>query len=86
MIFTEPKEINPLILVSDGAECIHIRRTTFMDIVDGESLLKMKFNLPPYPNDESFILKYFSYLQWGNFKNKCTSSKVKKLDIVEKDI
>lgn len=70
IVFTDPKEVSSNILVSDGAECIHIRRYTFMDICDGEALLRMRFNLPPFPNNESFILKYFSYLEWANYKHK----------------
>lgn len=70
IVFTDPKEVNSLILVSDGAEVILLKRMVYMDLCDGEALLRMKFNLPPYPSDESFIVKYFSYLQWGNFKHK----------------
>jgi len=72
LVFTDPKEVNSVILVSDGAECILVKRSTFMDLCDGEALLRMRFNLPPYPNTESFIIKYFSYLKWGsfNFKDK----------------
>jgi hypothetical protein len=75
IVFNDPKEVNSLILVSDGAEIILLSRVIYMDLCDGEAMLRMRFNLPPYPNNESFIVKYFSYLQWGNFKHKVTKTK-----------
>ena len=59
-----------MILVSDGAECIPFSRIKFIENATAESLLKMKFKLPPYPNDETFIMRYFSFLQWERFRRR----------------
>ena len=78
IVFTDESNRSELILVSGGAECILVRRSEFMRLMPAESLLKLKFSLPPYPNDENFIVKYFRFLQWENFKKDF------KGDIVEK--
>ncbi len=38
--------------------------------------------MPPYPNDENFILKYFSFLQWERFRERL---KKKTLDKIERN-
>ena len=78
LVFTDDIHINSLILVSGGAECIQVNKTEFMKKMPAESLLKLKFNLPPYPRDENFIIKYFRFLQWENYKKDF------KIDVIEK--
>ena len=59
-----------MILISDGAELILINRKSFLETLTGDSTLNLKFKMPPYPNDENFILKYFSFLQWERFRER----------------
>lgn len=81
LVFTEPNDLNPLVLVSDGAECILINRKAFLDNANANSSLNMKFKLPPFPNDEAFIMKYFSFLQWERFRSRFHKRVLKKIEI-----
>lgn len=84
LVFTEPNDINPLVLVSDGAECILINRKAFLENANANSSLNMRFKLPPYPNDETFIMKYFSFLQWERFRKRFHKKVLKKIETKNK--
>lgn len=57
----------PLILHSDGVECIMINRKYFLKYLQSQALLTLRFNLHPYPSDEYLIGKYFDSVRWKEF-------------------
>ena len=60
----------PLILQSDGAECILINRKYFLKYLQSQALLTLRFNLHPYPSDEYLVGKYFDSVKWKEFLRK----------------
>ena len=67
-------------MVSDGAEVILISRKSFLETISANSTLKMRFQVPPYPNDENFILKYFSFRKWERFRHELQQETLEKIN------
>lgn len=68
-----------MILISDGAECILINRKSFIENAGANSTLNMKFKLAPFPNNETFIIKYFSFLKWEKFRKTYNDKVMKRI-------
>lgn len=71
----------PLLLTSEGIECILINRRFFLKHLPAQSLLKLRFNLHPYAQDDYFIKKYFNSFKWKDYTNNCKLDAIKQTSL-----
>lgn len=74
----EEDENSPLILCSDGLECILLNKIFFLKYLPSQSSVMLRFSLHPYPKDEYFINKYFHSFKWRDFRLNCNSAALEK--------
>lgn len=70
----------PLMLVSEGVECVLIHRDSFLKYVSPPDMFKLRLSSPIYPNDEYFIDKYFNLFVWEDFKKETRENVIEIID------
>ena len=82
LIFNDNFEmVNPMTLVSDGAECILIERKQFLKYLNEIGMSLLKISIMPYPSDEYFLRNYFDKEDWQNYRKNNFASTVRKLNL-----
>lgn len=66
--------LEPVILVSEGVECILVNKRLFVQLLNIQTLNKLRFMITPYPSEESVVKKHFNNFLWSDFKNRSFSS------------
>lgn len=72
---------SPLILVSEGIQCILINRLYFLQNLSPENKTRIKYALQLYPDDSYFIRKYFDAFLWKNYASICQIDTLNKLKV-----
>lgn len=70
MILRDSNGHNSTMLISDGAECILLKRKDFMKGLSKKNQVKLQIALVPYPTDETLATSYYYHESWKLFKKQ----------------
>lgn len=84
IIFNESTtERNPVMLISNGVECILVNRKKFKRSLNEMSIGILKTSLTPYPDTDYLVKKYFDKEDWTNYKKVNLMDTIKSINLAD---